>query len=92
MRFCSAGYFSNEIAFGMSERKSSEATSDVTGATLSRFYGLHVAVLPAIMTVLLGLHLILIQRQGMSVPIGIEKKIKERVARWRAEFAKIKSP
>ena len=49
---------------------------EVTGATLTRFYGLHVAVLPAIMTLLLGLHLLLIQRQGMSVPVGIEKKLK----------------
>jgi cytochrome b6 len=42
---------------------------DVTGATLSRFYALHVAILPAAMTVLVALHLLLVQRQGMSVPI-----------------------
>src|SRR5205823_313174 len=29
---------------------------DVTGATLSRFYGLHVAVLPAVTTLLVALH------------------------------------
>jgi cytochrome b6 len=40
----------------------------VTGGTLSRFYGWHVAILPAIMAVLLGLHLLLVQIQGMSVP------------------------
>jgi len=44
---------------------------DVTGATLSRFFGFHVAVLPGIFTVLLGIHLILVQRQGMSEPLGI---------------------
>ena len=49
---------------------------DVTGATLTRFYGLHVAVLPAITTALLGLHLLLIQRQGMSVPLSVEKRHK----------------
>ena len=49
---------------------------DVTGATLSRFYGLHVAVLPAIATALVALHLLLVQRQGMSVPLDIEKKLK----------------
>jgi cytochrome b6 len=49
---------------------------DVTGATLTRFYGLHVAILPAITTVLLGLHLLLIQRQGMSVPPGVEAREK----------------
>src|SRR5579884_3065133 len=40
----------------------------VTGATLTRFFGFHVALLPGIITVLLGLHLALIQRQGISVP------------------------
>ncbi len=45
---------------------------DVTGATLSRFFGFHVAVLPGIFTVLLGIHLLLVQRQGMSEPIGEE--------------------
>jgi cytochrome b6 len=49
---------------------------DVTGATLSRFYGLHVAVLPAITTGLVALHLLFVQRQGMSVPIGVERKLK----------------
>ena len=46
---------------------------DVTGATLSRFYGLHVAILPAITTALVAAHLLLVQRQGMSVPLSIER-------------------
>jgi cytochrome b6 len=41
---------------------------DVTGATLTRFYGIHVAILPAIVTVVLGLHLFLVQKHGMSRP------------------------
>jgi cytochrome b6 len=45
---------------------------DVTGATLTRFYGIHVAVLPAIVTALLGLHLYLVQKHGMSVPPSVE--------------------
>ena len=45
---------------------------EVTGATLSRFFGFHVAVLPGVFTVLLGIHLILVQRQGMSEPLGVE--------------------
>ena len=49
---------------------------DVTGATLSRFYGLHVAVLPAITTALVAVHLLLVQRQGMSVPIAVERRLK----------------
>ena len=44
----------------------------VTGATLTRFFGIHVAVLPAITTVLLGLHLVLVQYHGMSVPPSVE--------------------
>jgi quinol-cytochrome oxidoreductase complex cytochrome b subunit len=52
---------------------------DVTGATLTRFYGIHVAILPAIVTVILGLHLFLVQKHGMSRPpsnerSGAEKK------------------
>jgi cytochrome b6 len=49
---------------------------DVTGATLSRFFGLHVAVLPAISTALVVLHLLFVQRQGMSVPRRIERALK----------------
>jgi cytochrome b6 len=49
---------------------------DVTGATLSRFYGLHIAVLPLITTALVALHLLFVQRQGMSVPIPIEERVK----------------
>ena len=45
---------------------------DVTGATLTRFYGIHVAILPAIATGLMGLHLYLVQRHGMSVPPSVE--------------------
>ena len=49
---------------------------DVTGATLSRFYGLHVAVLPAVTTALVAAHVFLVQRQGMSVPLGVERALK----------------
>src|SRR5438105_4746635 len=41
---------------------------NVTGATLTRFYGFHVAVLPALTTALLTLHLLLVQVYGMSTP------------------------
>jgi quinol-cytochrome oxidoreductase complex cytochrome b subunit len=44
---------------------------EVTGATLSRFFGLHVAVFPGIFTVLLATHLLLVQRQGMSEPLEL---------------------
>ena len=49
---------------------------EVTGATLSRFFGFHVAVLPAITMTILGLHILLVQRFGISVPPSIEREWK----------------
>jgi len=60
--------------------------SDVTGATLSRFYGIHVAILPAITTIFLGLHLVLVQRHGMSVPPAVERGGKTRVMKFVPDF------
>jgi cytochrome b6 len=42
---------------------------DVTGATLTRFFGFHVAVLPMLATALVLLHLLMVQIQGMSLPL-----------------------
>ena len=42
---------------------------DVTGGTLTRFFGFHVAILPAMTTLLLILHLAMVQVQGMSAPM-----------------------
>ena len=42
----------------------------MTGATLARFFALHVVVLPFAAMALLGAHLALVQRHGMSVPPG----------------------
>ncbi len=41
---------------------------DVTGGTLTRFFGFHVAVLPAAATALIGIHVLLVQMHGMHVP------------------------
>jgi len=41
---------------------------DVTGATLSRFFGIHVAVLPLVLTTFLVIHLLFVQKQGMHEP------------------------
>ena len=49
----------------------------VTGGTLSRFYGWHVAILPAITTFILVFHLVLVQRHGMSVPPSVERRGRE---------------
>lgn len=48
------------------------AGDEVSGATLTRFYGIHTAVLPLIFTVFLVIHLALIQIQGMSLPPEME--------------------
>jgi cytochrome b6 len=45
---------------------------EVTGATLTRFYALHVSVLPGLAFLLIGLHVLLVQKHGMSVPPGVE--------------------
>jgi cytochrome b6 len=47
---------------------------DVTGETLTRFYAFHVAILPIITILLTVIHLMLVQMQGMSIPVSIEKK------------------
>jgi cytochrome b6 len=50
----------------------------VTGGTLTRFYGFHVAVLPALTTALLGAHLLLVQKHGMSEPPGVLEERRRR--------------
>ncbi len=50
----------------------------VSGGTLSRFYGWHVALLPAITFLILVVHLALVQVKGMSVPASCEDEAKQR--------------
>ncbi len=47
---------------------------DVTADTLTRFFGFHVSILPVFMFILLGVHIYLIQKQGMSLPLAAEGK------------------
>ncbi len=51
---------------------------DVTGATLTRFYAFHIALIPAIFTILLGVHLLFVQRQGMHEPESVASMPAER--------------
>lgn len=49
------------------------AGEDVTGDTLSRFFILHVSVLPLALLAVLGAHVLLVQRHGMSLPLREDK-------------------
>jgi len=50
--------------------------------TLGRFYTLHVGLLPAVITILIGIHLFLIQRTGVSTPpFGIDNTSNQ----WKSE-------
>jgi len=42
---------------------------DITGLTLTRFYGIHMLVLPALVFLFLGFHFVIIRRQGISGPL-----------------------
>lgn len=46
---------------------------DVGGATLTRFYALHAAVLPVLIVGLLAFHVFMVQKLGMSTPPSIVK-------------------
>ena len=47
---------------------------NVTGDTLARFYALHVVILPLATLALLGIHLFLVQKHGMSVPPNVARE------------------
>ncbi|MEJ2368254.1 MAG: cytochrome b N-terminal domain-containing protein, partial [Acidobacteriota bacterium] len=64
-RFPFAGHWLLELTRGGTE---------VGSATLSRFFALHVFVLPFLVILILAFHLYLVQAQGMSVPINARIK------------------
>ncbi|HXG35293.1 MAG TPA: cytochrome b N-terminal domain-containing protein [Bryobacteraceae bacterium] len=51
---------------------------EVGGATLTRFFGFHVAVLPGLTTLVLLFHLALVQKHGISVPPKVEQESRRR--------------
>ena len=42
---------------------------EITGLTLTRFYGIHMLVLPVLVVVFLAAHFVIIRRQGISGPL-----------------------
>ncbi len=51
---------------------------DVSGATLTRFFGFHAAMLPLAVFLLVLLHLFLVQRQNVHVPAGLRDEASRR--------------
>ncbi len=51
---------------------------EVTGATLTRFFAFHIAILPAATLLFLAIHLALIQKFGISLPLGVERELAQR--------------
>jgi cytochrome b6 len=47
---------------------------DLSGATLTRFYALHISVLPGLTIMVVAFHVLLVQKHGMSVPPSVERK------------------
>jgi len=45
---------------------------DVTGDTLTRFFGIHVSILPIAIFLVLALHVFLIQKHGISLPLSYD--------------------
>lgn len=58
---------------------------DVSANTLYRFFAAHVVILPLAFVGLIGLHLLVIQRQGMAPPVGM--KVAPRGMKFFPSFA-----
>ena len=43
--------------------------TDVSQTTLTRFFAVHVAILPPVISAFLGVHFLMIRRQGISGPL-----------------------
>jgi ubiquinol-cytochrome c reductase cytochrome b subunit len=58
----------------------------VTGVTLSRYFSFHVVILPVLITALIGLHIMLIRRQGISTsPVVETQKPSEQADTFKRE-------
>ncbi len=55
---------------GASVRELLRGGADVSAVTLSRFFGVHMLVLPLTLAGLLGLHLLIVHQQGLADPEG----------------------
>jgi cytochrome b6 len=46
---------------------------EISDATLTRFFAFHVMVLPIVIAAFLGIHLLMVQLQGMSEPLSVSR-------------------
>lgn len=79
-------YFATRVGTDMAEKfplmgaylgESLKGGERVSGATLTRFFGIHVAILPGLTTLLLLLHLGLVQKFGISAPPGVAERYRQ---------------
>ncbi len=62
---------------------------DVSGTTLTRFFAFHVAILPLFTFFLVGLHLLLVQRHGLHLPLAMKDEAASRPGiRFLPDFAR----
>ena len=59
---------------------------EVSDATLTRFFAFHVMILPIILAGLVGLHLLMVQLQGMSEPLSVAKDPNKKVMKFFPNF------
>lgn len=46
--------------------------------TLNRFFAMHVGILPLALLIVIGVHVLLVQLHGMSVPVSVENEMKKK--------------
>ncbi len=59
---------------------------EISDATITRFFALHVMVLPLITAAILGAHLMMVQLQGMSEPLSQISNIKKKSMKFFPNF------
>lgn len=55
---------------------------DVTGDTLTRFFSIHISILPVFAFLLLAVHVFLIQKHGISSPLSAKDKAVKTIPFW----------